>query len=448
MGREGAADAVIVGAGLAGMTAAHELRDLDLVVVEKEPRVGGRTLSGSHGEYWYNSGAQFVWDDRTLAMCRELGLEVIAGDGARAAIFLRGRLVAAANPYSLLLKMPLSPREKLDFGRTIRRLRRLAGDLPRLDRNRLDAQSLEDLMGEVTPITREILDNVTENGAGLGVAEVSGWIGLAYAIHLFGGDVNDTLKAVRGGTQAITRTIADRMDPERLVLGATVTSVRASGDEVEVTYARNGGSESLRARRCIMAAPAPAVLELVPDLPAEKRAALEPMREYTEGLSVSWMTDETGPMPWDRLLAVPAVGASFELFSNNSFFARQQDRGRRPGGTFVTLSISAGRARSQSALGDEEIRAAQLRDLKVMFPSAADVLDRARTRVERWRALPPFHKGWLAGQAAIRAPFRNIHFCGDYTAQPGTPGAVGSGHHAAAAVRRALARDAAPDREG
>ncbi len=415
MGRGGAADAVIVGAGLAGMTAAHELRDLDLVVVEKEPRVGGRTLSGTHGEYWYNSGAQFVWDDRTLALCRELGLEVMSADGAQAAIFLRGRLVEAANPYTLLLKMPLSPREKLDLGLTIRRLHRLAAQLPSLDRDRLDVQSLAELMGRVTPITREILDNVTENGAGLGIAEVSGWIGLAYAIHLFGGDVNQTLKA--------------------------------SGGEVEVTYARNRGSESLRARRCIMAAPASAVLELVPDLPGEKRAALERMQSYTEGLNVAWMTDETGPMPWDRLLAVPAVGASFELFSNNSFFARRQGGERRPGGTFVTLAISAGKARTLSAMGDEEIRAAQLRHLKLMFPTAAGVLDRARTRVVRWRALPHFHKGWLAGQAALRAPFRNIHFCGDYTAQPGTPGAVGSGHHAAVAVRRALAGEPAPGGE-
>ena len=438
MKRGGAADAVIVGAGLAGMTAAHELRDLDVVVLEKEPRVGGRTLSGRHLGYWYNSGAQFVWDQRTLNLCRDLGLEVIGGDGARAAIFLRGRLVEAANPYTLLLKMPMSLREKLDFGRTIRRLRGMADDMPHLDRARLDAQSLADLMGAVTPITREILDNVTENGAGLGIDEVSGWIGLGYAIHLFGGDVNETLKAVRGGTQAITRAVADAMDPERLVLGATVTAMRSRDGEVEVSYRREGVTETLHARRCVMAAPAPAVLEMLPDLPPEKRAALQPMQPYTEGLNVAWMTDETGPMPWDRLLAVPAVGASFELFSNNAFFARRGDRARRPGGTFVTLSISAGKARRLSELGDDEIRAAQLADLKRMFPSAAGVLDRARTRVERWRALPPFHKGWLAGQAAIRAPFGNIHFCGDYTAQPGTPGAVGSGHHAAAAVRRSL----------
>ena len=143
-------------------------------------------------------------------------------------------------------------------------------------------------------------------------------------------------------------------------------------------------------------------------------------------------------MPWDRLLAVPVLGASFELFSNNAYFARRRDGERRPGGTFVTLSISGEKARGFSALSDEEIRRAQVADLKRMFPSAGEVLDRARVRVERWRALPRFRKGWLADQQVIRAPFGHLHFCGDYTAQPGTPGAVGSGYHAAQAVRAAL----------
>jgi protoporphyrinogen/coproporphyrinogen III oxidase len=47
-------EVVVLGAGLAGMTAAYQLRDRDLVVLEELDRVGGRTLSGRHGEYWYN----------------------------------------------------------------------------------------------------------------------------------------------------------------------------------------------------------------------------------------------------------------------------------------------------------------------------------------------------------------------------------------------------------
>ena len=60
-------EVVILGAGLAGTTAAYHLRDRDVVVIESRDRVGGRTLSGEHDSYWYNSGAQFVWDARTVA---------------------------------------------------------------------------------------------------------------------------------------------------------------------------------------------------------------------------------------------------------------------------------------------------------------------------------------------------------------------------------------------
>lgn len=438
MGEGAPADVVIVGAGLAGMTAAYELRDLDVMVLEAEPRVGGRTLSGMHGEYWYNSGAQFVWDRRTLDLCRRLGLDVMPGGGARAGIFVRGGLAEAASPLGLLIEMPLSWRERWDFARTVWRLRRLADRVAPVDREQLDDRSLAEVMGPVLPITREILDVVTRGGAGLCADQVSGWIGLGYAIHLFGGDVGHTLRAVRGGTQAIARTIAAQLDPERLVLGARVERVSVEAGGVTVRYVRDGRAQSLRARRCVMAVPAPVVLELVPDLPPEKRAALEPIQPYAAAVSVAWLTDESGPMPWDRLLAVPVIGASFELFSNNAFFARQGAGARRPGGTFVTLSVSANRAADLTGRSDEAIRSEQLADLVRMFPSAEAVLSRARVRVERFDALPPFRKGWLRSQSGVRRPVGSVHFCGDYTAQPGTPGAVGSGHHAAAAVRQAL----------
>ena len=42
-------------------------------------------------------------------------------------------------------------------------------------------------------------------------------------------------------------------------------------------------------------------------------------------------------------------------------------------------------------------------------------------RLARWYGLPRFRKGSLGRQAALRQPYGRIHFCGDYTAQPGTP---------------------------
>ena len=432
------ADVVILGAGLAGLTAAYHLRDRDIVVLEAGDRVGGRTLSGDHGDYWYNLGAQFVWDSRTVELCRGLGLDLAGGDGADSAVFVNGRLAVGRDPYRLLMKMPVSWRDKAAFALTIARLRRQASATKGLD-PQLDAESLAEVVGPTSNLTKSILEMATTSGTGLSMDEVSGAVGLGYAIHLFGGDVNATLKGVRGGTQQITKTIAHAIDPERLMLDCKVESVTSSRDHVAVRYRRSGGEvEEVQAAACISAMPADAVLEALPDLPASKRAALGEMLPYAPIVSIAWLTDEHAPMPWDRLLAVPVIGLSFELLSNNAFFARRGDGARRRrGGTLVTLSTGP-RADALASMEDGGVVDRVRADLLKMFPGTDDVLGRAVTRVQRWRGLPRFRKGWLARQKTIREPFGRIHFCGDYTAQPGTPGAVGSGYHAAAAVRRLL----------
>jgi hypothetical protein len=47
--------------------------------------------------------------------------------------------------------------------------------------------------------------------------------------------------------------------------------------------------------------------------------------------------------------------------------------------------------------------------------------------------------GFLDDRGAGRPPLGAIHFCGDYTAEPGLPGASGSGHYTGTAVADALA---------
>jgi oxygen-dependent protoporphyrinogen oxidase len=431
-------EVVVLGAGLAGMTAAHELRDRDVIVLETLDRVGGRTLSGRHGEYWYNLGAQFVWDRRTLDLCRELGVDVLGATGAHAAAVIRGKLVEAASPYTLFFKLPLGLRERWDLGRTITKLNRMAARMPQLDRRDIDARSLHELMGDVEPITKEVLDVVTESGCGLDTDEVSGWIGLGYSTHLFGGDVNGTLKQVVGGTQAISKAAAASLDPERIVLGATVTSVRLDGSGVEIGYRQDGREEMLRPRACVVALPAPAVLEVAGGLPDEKLQALRRIGEYSPVVATAWLTSETRAMPWDRLLAVPVVGDhSFDQLSNNGYFIRRRHESRHPGGALVTLS-TAGRAERLWELDDAAVRERVGADLAGFFPTARDVLAAAEVKVKRWRALAPFRKGWARDMTAIRAAAGPLVFCGDYTAQPGTPGAVGSGHHAAQAVLKLL----------
>ena len=72
-------DAVIVGAGLAGLCAARELvrRGRSCVVVEARDRVGGRTLSRRLGRDTIDLGGQWIGptQDRLAALAADLGIE-------------------------------------------------------------------------------------------------------------------------------------------------------------------------------------------------------------------------------------------------------------------------------------------------------------------------------------------------------------------------------------
>lgn len=78
------ADAIIVGAGLAGLTAADELARAgrSVTVVEARPFVGGRTMTlvpeGLGEGVWFDMGATWHWEDqpRVRALAAELGMEV------------------------------------------------------------------------------------------------------------------------------------------------------------------------------------------------------------------------------------------------------------------------------------------------------------------------------------------------------------------------------------
>lgn len=78
--REPAVDAVVVGAGLAGLTAARELEaaGASVLVVEANDRVGGRTMTRRVGGVPVEMGGQWVGPDqrRINALARELGVGI------------------------------------------------------------------------------------------------------------------------------------------------------------------------------------------------------------------------------------------------------------------------------------------------------------------------------------------------------------------------------------
>ena len=70
-------DVIVIGAGIAGLSAAWDLRDRDVVVLERAHRVGGRIRSETRGDLWLNLGAHVYAGDNSAAgtLMHEVGAE-------------------------------------------------------------------------------------------------------------------------------------------------------------------------------------------------------------------------------------------------------------------------------------------------------------------------------------------------------------------------------------
>ncbi len=448
MALKGSHEVIVVGGGIAGLTAAWELRDRDLLLLEAETRVGGRIKSEPRGEYWLNMGAHLFGGPDTVSgrLVQELGLESREIPGSRMGLAVGGRVLASGAAETYPFRLPLSLGARLSFMRAGLKLRRAARDYLRATRprpgesaperrTRLLAyrgdQSFAQFLGPVHPdvdaIFRAIIGRVAATPE-----ELAAGYGAALFSMVWGGE-DQLARNLVGGSACLTEAMNRRLG-NRVMTGAAVEEVATTTNGRRVRFTVAGQAHEASAANVVMATPAHVTRRIVRDLPAETAAALDRIA-YGPFVCASILTAETGRMPWDEVYAIVVAGRSFNMFYNHANVLREPGR-RRPGGS---LMVFAGGALGHRLLDitDDQVRETMLGDLQDLYPEVRGIV--REVVITRWpQGLAYARPGRHSIQAALEKPLGNLFLAGDYLDWAHMEAAAQSGHDAAVKVRERL----------
>jgi oxygen-dependent protoporphyrinogen oxidase len=426
-------DVVVVGGGIAGLSAAWRLRGQDVLLLEAGDRLGGRLRSDTRGDYWRNYGAHLFPAPGSLvdSMVRDCGLQTVPVTGGMMGLALGSTRLERGPVESYPLRLPLSLRDRVAFARAglkiqraVRRYHQLSrpakGETPGDVRARVLAfegeRTFGEFLGRLPPAVEQILACAAHR-ATAELSELSAGCGIGLFALVWGGKGSLIARNLLGGAGQLPAALGRKLGP-RARTGCRVTALHLDDAELLVDYVAGRDARRVRARHVIVAAQAPFAAPLVAPVAAEAAAALARM-SYGAFVSVAVETREAAAMPWDDAYAMATPGRAFDMFTNQAHALRAAGD-RRPGGSLMLFAGAHGAAALMRE-SDAVITERFLGDLHSLYPETRGVI--ADATVHRWKlgnvyARPGRHRLQAALEGAL-GPHRNLHLAGDYFAELG-----------------------------
>ena len=418
-------DVVIVGGGIAGLTVAYRLDNSNVLLLEKETVVGGRTLSINMGPYVFNQGAQMIPGGETnvAKLAKELEVDLTLINKTKTSTYINDKFVIASSEFKYLLSLPIPLVEKIKMGLKILNMRfRYSNVVDKSPRSydpkfqELDKKSLVDLWNIRDPDVKALWDSISKSSSTLRADEVASFQPVNTFLHHAADEF-----FVEGGTVEVTRALANQT-AARVETGATVTRVTPNDMGVAIHYERNGTTHRVQARKCVMSVPAPLALSVLSDLPDAKRTALAQC-EYGSMSSSAFLVDTPSEYLFGKgNWRVPVVGMT-TIGIGDPTFTFPEGMKLQDGRGLIRLYAGDCGSRMLQNISDEEALDVFENDLFRIFPDARGlVLERS---IKHWPyAICPWRIGRLDVIDDIRSPHDNIHYCGDYTENSGLESSV------------------------
>ncbi|KAK3045945.1 hypothetical protein LTR09_012522 [Extremus antarcticus] len=448
-------DVAIVGAGLAGLSAARDLTAAKktVVVLEARDRVGGRVenqLLDNGGVI--ELGAAFVGptQDRVLALAEELGLETFLeyNTGANV-LWSHGQRTAYTNGYESIPS--LTQETLLQLGTALSELDSMAAEIdtqaPWSHQNAFawDSMTFASWLDVVTPLedVRTLIDEATTSIFSAEPSELSLLYTLAYIAaagnqtapgtfeRLIGVVGGAQESRIVGGTGLLAHGIAAKLGSEKVMLSAAVHTIIENSSGYEI----RAGNQVVIAKHIVvaMSPPLAARITYVPPLPAERDHLTQ--RMFMGSLGKAIAVYET-PF-WRQAVSDSGIArTTFDVSPSNGSYGA------------ILGFIEADQMRLLDNATEAHIQALVTQDyVKYFGPQAAHA---TQWVFKRWDN-DIFARGGpvaLGGPgtltkygSALTKPFRGIHWAGTETSPYWTgymDGAVRSGERVAKEITAAM----------
>ncbi|MDH2235115.1 FAD-dependent oxidoreductase [Pigmentiphaga sp. GD03639] len=431
---------IVVGAGIAGLTAAFRLqqRGFQVKVLEAGDQPGGRVAQGRAGPIPYNTGARLLYpfgselqaliDELglrdTLVPLRNLGADCRTDDATYRVDLMPG--------FAALRTLGLGWRDRAGLLRSGLHLAWLRG---RTDPDHAasalayDDVTLADYIRKVAGprVLERLVEPVFRGTRSWNPEDISASFYLSTTPSLLG---RDTVHVPRGGMGRLTAALAEKLAIE---YGAQVTGIMRAAPAASVVRYRQGDGELEAAADIVVCATQGQYAgKLVSGQSDEERALLDAVRYNSLGIVHYALRGELAP------------ALEFSLRSRSTRIATWQqmaapaDAGEAKSILYCQLTPEAVREAQEQGCTDDVDRLLRA-EIRARIPG----FDRRLVyRYNQWIAckLPVFYPGYgrkvarfLAWQGADR---RGVYYCGDYLAQSLVNGACRSGAEAAAAIAR------------
>ncbi len=430
--------AIIIGAGLAGLTPGYRLNKAgwDVIVLEAAGEVGGRAVTVRRQGYIFESGAVglgTVYKDY-MDLVAELGLsDQIVKSSTVSATVRDGRLfeIDTARPLTGLTTQLFSWRSKLKLVNLMLDLRKVK---PYLDIRDVAAAAQFDDEDSATYARRRLNPELLEYF----VEPVARTVNLTRArnvsklelMNALAGLLATTLVTLAGGVDIFAQKLAASLD---IRLGCRVSLVEAADGHATATWTdASGATLHERADVCVIATTLPQAAALFPAARATS-APLIDIIAYSRGLCVH-LGYKVRPQTKALIVMMPP-GEQPEIALFFMEHNKAPDRAP-PGHAMLTIFYDDETVERPWNLPDDRLVLETQAVVECIFPELAGQLD--MSHVTRWEEglTKPVRGIYHAMRRAKRAADSGlrVQLAGDYHSTAGQNSAVASGNDVARAI--------------